>query len=301
MSKGQHAMRFVAQKTGLSPHVIRVWERRYAVVAPNRSGTNRRLYTDVELERLVLLAQACRCGHNIGNIARLPDDRLRLLAADCLQAKSQGVQPSEFITSALAAAKALDAPGLEAVLVRGAVAFGHQGLLCRVVAPLVLALGAAWHAGEITAAQEHFSTAVIRGFLGQMRPYAPSDAAPLLVVATLTGQLHELGALLVAAAATSLGWRVTYLGVGLPALEIAGAVHQASARAVALSLVYPDDDPHLPGEVLRLRAALPPVMPLLIGGRAAASYRPALGDAQATFIGSLDELFTALDAIRAAR
>jgi len=134
-----------------------------------------------------------------------------------------------------------------------------------------------------------------------MRPYAPSDTAPLLVVATLTGQLHELGALLVAAVATSLGWRVAYLGVGLPALEIAGAVHQASARAVALSLVYPDDDPHLPGEVLRLRAALPPVMPLLIGGRAAASYRPALGDAQATFIGSLDELFTALNAIRAAR
>ena len=98
-------MRFVAQKTGLSPHVIRVWERRYAVVAPNRSGSNRRLYTDDELERLNLLAQACRCGHNIGNIAQLPDERLRLLAADCLQAKSEGVQPGEFITTALAAVR----------------------------------------------------------------------------------------------------------------------------------------------------------------------------------------------------
>lgn len=271
------------------------------MVAPNRSGTNRRLYTDAELERLSLLAQACRCGHNIGNIAQLPDERLRLLAADCLQVTKQGVQPDEFITTALAAVKALDAPGLEAVLVRGGVALGHQGVLCRVIAPLVVAVGEAWHAGELSAAQEHLSTAVIRGFLSQMRPYAPADTAPLLVVATPTGQLHELGALLAAAAAAGVGWRVTYLGVGLPALEIAGAARQASARAVALSLVYPDVDPHLPGEVLRLRAALPAAMPLLIGGRAGAGYRTALADAQATFIGPLDELFTALDAIRTAR
>ncbi len=301
MPKGQHAIRFVAQKTGLSPHVIRVWERRYAVVAPHRSGTNRRLYSDAELERLQLLAQACRCGHNIGNIATLPEERLRVLAADCLQAKAPAAAPETFVTTALGAVRALDTPGLEAVLLQGAVALGNQGVLCRIVAPLVCAIGTAWHAGEITSAQEHCATAIIRGFLGQLRPFALSETAPLLVVATPTGQLHELGALLAAAAAANVGWRVTYLGVGLPALEIAGAVLQTKARAVALSVVYPEDDPHLPGEVLRLRAALPTGLPLLLGGRAAGAYQPALAGAQVTFIGPLSELYAALEALRAGR
>ncbi|NDD40994.1 MAG: MerR family transcriptional regulator, partial [Verrucomicrobia bacterium] len=159
MPKGQHAIRFVAQKTGLSSHVIRVWERRYGAVAPQRSGTNRRLYSDVDLNRLILLAQASRCGHNIGTIARLPEERLRVLAADCLQTRQcTGIAPDGFVTTALDAVKALDSAGLEAVLTRAAVAIGNQGVLCRVIAPLVCALGTGWKAGDITAAQEHFAT-----------------------------------------------------------------------------------------------------------------------------------------------
>ncbi len=301
MTKGRHAIRFVAQKTGLSPHVIRVWERRYGVVAPSRSGSNRRLYSDTDLERLLLLAQACRCGHNIGNIAALPEERLRVLAADCMQALSTSPEPDQFEVAALAAIKALDISGLEAVLARASVALGNQGTLCRFVAPLVCALGTGWHAGEITAAQEHFGTGVIRGMLAQMRPFALAESAPVLVVATPAGQLHELGALLAAAAAGNVGWRVIYLGVGLPAVEIAGAVLQARARAVALSVVYPEDDPHLPGEVQRLRTLLPAALPLLVGGRAAAAYRSALAGADVTYVASLGELYAALEGIRSPR
>ncbi len=301
MPKGQHAIRFVAQKTGLSAHVIRVWERRYSVVAPNRSGTNRRLYSDAELERLILLAQACRCGHNIGTIASLPEERLRVLAADCLQTRTTCADPDGFVCTALEAVRALDACGLEAVLTQASVTMGNQGVLCRVIAPLACALGTGWMAGEITAAQEHFATAIIRGFLGQMRPFAVSENTPRLIVATPCGQLHELGALLVAAAAGNVGWRVTYLGASLPAVEIAGAAVQVKARAVALSVVHPEDDPHLPFELLRLRTLLPASLPLFVGGRAATAYRPALGDAPITFIGPLGELYAALDDLRMQR
>ena len=55
------------------------------------------------------------------------------------------------------------------------------------------------------------------------------------------------------AAAANIGWHVTYLGASLPAAEIAGAAMQNRARAVALSLVYPQDDPRLEGELIRLR------------------------------------------------
>jgi methylmalonyl-CoA mutase cobalamin-binding subunit len=74
-----------------------------------------------------------------------------------------------------------------------------------------------------------------------------------LVVATPTAKMHKPGALIVATIAASDGWRVTYLGPSLPAEEIAGAAHQNRARAVALSLVYPGDDPFLRGELLKFQ------------------------------------------------
>ena len=59
--------------------------------------------------------------------------------------------------------------------------------------------------------------------------------------------------MLVAAAANEMGWRVAYLGTSLPSAEIAGAAIQNNARAVALSIVFPGDDPNLPKELEGLR------------------------------------------------
>ena len=74
------SMKYVSRKTGLTPHTIRVWERRYNAVAPERSETNRRLYSESDVERLLLLRRATLLGHSIGRIAALTTDDLRELA-----------------------------------------------------------------------------------------------------------------------------------------------------------------------------------------------------------------------------
>jgi methylmalonyl-CoA mutase cobalamin-binding subunit len=68
------------------------------------------------------------------------------------------------------------------------------------------------------------------------------------------------------------GWRVTYLGADLPVLEIAEAARRTGARAVALSLLYPNHDAALGGELRALREALPPGVAVLAGGSAAPDY-----------------------------
>ena len=176
---------------------------------------------------------------------------------------------------------------------------GALGLLQRLIAPLTQALGDLWRAGKITAAHEHFATAAIRVMLGNaVKPFGMLAHAPVLIVTTPAGQVHELGALLVAATAVNFGWRVTYLGVSLPAAEIAGAAQLSQARAVALSVVYPDDDPLLEGELLRLREALPPDTALLVGGRAMSAYREVLAKTGAVCVKNLAQLGTALDNLR---
>ena len=305
MADSHHAIKVVSRRTGLTAHVIRIWEKRYAAVEPERTGTNRRLYSDEQIERLSLLRDITQGGHSIGHVAKLPTEKLRKLAAESAanghttRSLTGAAATPSFLDECIAAVKSFDSRALEDSLKRASIELGAQGLLQRVIAPLTQNIGELWRDGSITAAHEHFASAVIRIFLGHAaKPFSGMDNAPVLVVATPTGQIHELGALLVGAAAANLGWHVTYLGASLPAAEIAGAARQNRARAVALSLVYPEDDSRLEGELTRLRELLPPEVTLLTGGRAMSAYRDALDKIGARQINDLAHLCSTLDDLR---
>lgn len=294
-----------AERTGLSPHVIRAWERRYRAIEPERSQGRHRLYSEAEVERLALLHRAVRSGHSIGKIATLPMDALRELISHDPAPVPPGRRlgqddPAEpFRTEALAAAARFDGPGLEDALRRALLTLGQQGLLRLMIAPLAQEVGELWRAGELTAAHEHFFTAAVKVFLGDMtRQFATADNAPRIIVATPPRQLHELGAVMAAAMAANLGWRTIYLGPSLPAHEIAGAALRNEAAAVALSVVYPEDDPGLALELTDLARLLPASTRILVGGRAARSYFETLARIGALYAESLEEFGTQLDSLR---
>jgi len=300
----QFPIQLVSRLSGLSVHVIRIWEQRYKVVEPHRTSGNRRLYTQQQIERLKLLREVTQAGHNISQVAQFSEDRLRKVVSESAAGNS-GISggaseaSAPFLDECMVAIKAFDGLVLEDALKRAASALGTQGLLQRLVAPLSHLLGELWRDGSLMAAHEHFATSVLRVVLGNAsKPFGLPAHAPNLVVATPAGQFHELGALLVTATAVSLGWRVTYLGTSLPAAEIAGAAQISKARAVALSLVYPEDDPHLAGELVSLRDVLPPEMALLAGGRAMPAYRNVLVGIGAVPVDNLTHLGAALDDLR---
>jgi MerR family transcriptional regulator, light-induced transcriptional regulator len=295
-----HPIQVVVARTGLSAHVIRIWEKRYGAVTPERTETNRRLYSEEQIERLNLLRRLSEAGHGIGFVAKLPTDRLKKLLDESAAVPAEVARRIDarddtvVLEQSLDAIRALDAPALERILTDAEVALGGQGVLQRLVGPLAQAMGEAWRAGSITAAHEHFATAVIRTFLSRAsRSFVGAENAPVLAVVTPAGQLHELGALLVAAAAANLGWRVIYLGAGLGAADIAGAARQHHARAVALSIVYPADDSSLPGELVRLRELLPDTAII-----AMTAYRDTLEQISALQSEDLANLGKILDGLR---
>ncbi len=306
MNDLQYPIQLVARLTGLSAHVIRIWEQRYRAVEPQRTATKRRLYSQRDIERLNLLRDVTQAGHSIGQVAHLPTDELgKLVAASpnrqarAPRAAAEAPKSVSFLEECVAAVKSLDAHALDDALNRAATALGALGLLQRVVAPLTQTVGDLWRDGTLTSAHEHFASAAVRVFLGNAaKPFGAMEDAPVLAVATPAGQVHELGALLVGATAANLGWQVTYLGASLPAAEIAGAAQQRRARAVALSLVYPEDDPRLEGEIALLRESLPAEVKLLAGGRAMPAYRDALEKVGALPIENLAQLGATLDSLR---
>jgi DNA-binding transcriptional MerR regulator len=118
-----YPIRYVAQQTGLSTHLIRVWERRYQAVVPKRTDTNRRVFSDKDIERLKMLRTAVRVGHSISQIAGLSTDELTQL----IDLKVSGTlevsgvrEPSSldatyFFDRSLATVLNFDAAGLESV------------------------------------------------------------------------------------------------------------------------------------------------------------------------------------------
>ena len=309
MESAAHSIRVGAKRTGLSPHVIRIWEKRYAVVDPLRTATNRRLYAESDIQRLSVLASLTRHGHSIGAVAKLPLEELQAMEqqtpADPTESSGQRTadeppsEPDQHLNQALEAVRRLDGSDLENSLRAALLEKGNRGFLLKLICPLAEQIGELWRAGEITAAHEHFATSAIKIFVGNAaKSFLAPEGAPNLIVATPARQLHELGAMIVAATATHLGWKATYLGAGLPAEEIAGAAIQNNSKAVALSIVYPPDDKELPGELLRLRDFLPDHVELLAGGRSAEDYRAALEAANARILDSAPALESILTSLR---
>jgi methanogenic corrinoid protein MtbC1 len=167
-----------------------------------------------------------------------------------------------------------------------------------IIAPLLVQIGDRWRDGTLRVASEHLASATVRTLLGLMNGAFPSTpGAPRLVVTTPAGQLHELGALLAATVAASEGWHAAYLGPSLPAEEIAAAAERVGARAVALSIIFPDDT-HLSSELRRLMQLVPEETAVLVGGRGAVHYSDLLEELGASHISDLPSFRMVLASLR---
>lgn len=302
--ESEYPLAVVSKRTGLSPQLIRTWEIRHAAVSPRRSGNGRRLYSVEDVERLHLLRRLTTEGFSIGRIARLPMADLEELLAQQSSAAPVLEGPDDpaaapFVSDAMDAIGRLDGDALIRALEAADLRLGKPVFLQEVVGTVARQVGEAWQSGRLKIVHEHFATAQIRGYLGPFgRVPHQGPATPHLIVTTPAGQWHELGALLVAAAAHSNGWRVTYLGPSVPVEEIAGGALGYNARAVALSIVHPEDDPQVAHDLRRLRRLLPETIALLIGGRGSSVCAPIVSGPGVSHLSRLDELYPALDELR---
>ncbi len=286
----RHSIALVSRLTGLSQLVLRAWERRYGVVAPARTDTGRRRYSDLDVERLRLLQRLTTAGHRIGDVASLPLEELRSLAAELPPApvgappRSTGAAPPRaavtatmLLDQALAAVASLQPGALEQVLEQATIHLSRPALRQELIQPLMQRVGEMWCEGSLRIAHEHMASTIVQAFLAAANASrVPAAGSPLLVVAAPLRNRHELGAMLAASLALELGWEVLYLGADLPAEEIALAAGQRGARAVFLSLIYPPADAAVVAQLELLRRLLGPAAAILAGGGAAASYSKTL-------------------------
>ena len=229
----------VSRMTGLSTHTLRIWEKRYAAVLPHRTEAGGRLYSDQDVDRLRVLHRLVEEGHSIGGIAKLPTGELQTMAAKLPSADGRtGADQLVLLRERfIGAIEQLDVVGAERMLSRAALSTEPGEFLRNAVGPILQDVGDRWERGDLRIAHEHASSTVMRGLLfSLMRLYPASEAMPGVVVATPSGEHHELGALMVAMLATMHGWRVLYLGADLPPDEVAFAATSIGARMIMVSI-----------------------------------------------------------------
>jgi len=211
-------------------------------------------------------------GHAIGQIANLSESDLMQLLSDA------AVPAPQRTTLAYQTLPALAEPVLEAIerfdfaaadreLARLASLLPTRTLVHEVVLPFMRGVGERWHRGDFTVAQEHLASAVTRNLLGSvMRLHQPDNEAKRILITAPAGENHEFGILASAILAVWARFEVTYLGTNLPGREIVDAASRSRTDVVLIGVSNPEPTQEVLDEVHLVARALPPDIPLWIGG-----------------------------------
>jgi DNA-binding transcriptional MerR regulator/methylmalonyl-CoA mutase cobalamin-binding subunit len=287
------------RRTGLTADVLRAWEKRYRAVSPHRSEGGQRLYSDDDVDRLGLLQRVTGLGRNIGQVARLRTDQLRMLLMQDESALEGPPVPDDDRTAdrmraeAMDRVEALDGPELEKLLRRGALQLGVGPLVEQTIVPLLREIEDRRLRGECTPAHEHLAGSVVQRVVHWMCEILTRTAdAPRIILATTEEERHELGIQIVAAVAAALAWRVVYLGGELSADSIIQATRQAAPQVLALSYASADGVRNAREPLRMIREGVSPAVAVVAAGDGAEemqrdlaalgiSVMPGLGDLRA--------------------
>jgi DNA-binding transcriptional MerR regulator len=301
----------VSKLTGIGIHTIRAWERRYSAITPERSETNRRKYSEEEVNKLKLLARATKNGFNIGNIANLSIEKIEQLIGkteETLEPIDKNVDKNssntenkfdQLIAESITIIKNFDREAMERILSQSLINNSKQTTILNFIIPLLEKVGELWAGGDLRIMHEHFISSLLRTFLGSyLDGNSDSPNAPKLITSTFPGFQHDLGALIASILSLDSGWNSIFLGANLPSEEICAAVSQLNAQAVLISLIYPNDDGMVRTNLKNIRKFLGPKFPIIITGYSASYYIDFIKETDAIHLDKLEGLTNLLQMIR---
>lgn len=198
----------LARRVGLSPDVLRAWERRYEILDPKRSPGGFRLYSDADVARVVLMQRHLATGLAPAQAAQ----RARAELDAPTSTEFAGDPIAELRTALEGFDEGTAHRAIDHIMHR----FALESVVTNVVFPYLRDVGDRWRSGEITVAQEHFASRVLRSrLIGQGRGW-DEGTGPRVLLACAPHELHDLPLVCLGLALREQGWRVTLLGADTP-------------------------------------------------------------------------------------
>jgi DNA-binding transcriptional MerR regulator/methylmalonyl-CoA mutase cobalamin-binding subunit len=294
----------VSNRTGIGPHTLRVWERRYGFPKPERRDDGVRAYSEADITKLKLIAQALEAGFRAGEVVPLPsDDLVRLLdathgdvaarpvdgratrreatriSADADRAAESESEPVGRILEALVND---DIVRVQSMLHAAARKLGPKKFVTDVAHRLALRVGELWERNQLDVRHEHLLSACLTR---QLHAFDASGAAdddsrrrPIVLLATLPGEHHLLPLDMVAVYLSASGAAPRMLGADTPPREIAASAQAMAADVVGVSIASSANPARVVDAVRELLDHLPRRVKLWLGGAESGPIFHALDD-----------------------
>ncbi|MBL8714885.1 MAG: MerR family transcriptional regulator [Myxococcales bacterium] len=232
----RYRIQAVADLTGIPAATLRAWERRYGVPEPSRTQARYRLYSEHDVAVVRRMASLCAAGVR-------PAEAAQLAVSEGRVPELAPAQGADLVQRILGAVRALDGEGLRAALdlaLENAPARGFDSVL----SPALAQIGCLWEKGEISVAEEHAGSQIIRQvMLARLRLMMPPSPAPRVLLACIDEEQHELGLLGLGLHLATWGYRPLFLGARVPPKAVADGIARERPALVALSVVVePTED-----------------------------------------------------------
>jgi DNA-binding transcriptional MerR regulator len=254
----------LSRRVGVTDHVLRAWERRYAILRPVRTAAGYRLYSEADERRVRRMQVHLARGMSAAEAARTALGEEQAGAAE--PAGAAGGLP-ELARALAHSLDGFDEPGAQAVLDRLLADFTVESALREVILPYLRELGRRWADGETTVPREHFASNILRGRLANLARGWGTGHGPSAMLACPPGEQHDIALLAFGIVLHRSGWRVDFIGADTPIGDLARAAAETHPDVAVLAATTAERFTGLTAGLIGLAA----IVPLALAGAGASA------------------------------
>jgi len=226
----------LSRRAGVSPEVLRAWERRYHLFAPQRTEGGFRLYSMSDLARITAMKRLLTDGMSASEAAQ------QVLRGPAAAVEAPPPAPAlleQRIAALQTALLAYDETEAHRSIDRLLMEFDAEVVMRSVFLPVLREIGELWEQGQLNVAQEHFASNLIRRRLGGLARGWEDGTGPRALLVCPPDEEHDIALMMLGIALGKRGWRITFLGARTPAADLVRAVESVAPAVVVVASLDP--------------------------------------------------------------
>jgi len=257
----------VERDTGIARDTLRIWERRYGFPVPERNVKGERIYSENQVRILQLIKRLLDQGVRPGKVVGLEEAELNTIAQTFVKEPDKPSEMNPQLQKLVACVASHDSNQLWLLLEEALIRQGLKAFIMETVAPLIYHVGEKWAIGDINVFEEHFVTRQLTLFLDSIISKIPvKSAQPPVLLATLPGESHSLGLIMLESLLRDQGIKVVNLGTEVPMDQLIMACQRYQVGAILLSFSGAYNSNAIRKELIDLAERLSDEIPIYVGG-----------------------------------
>ncbi|MBN2682826.1 MAG: MerR family transcriptional regulator [Bacteroidales bacterium] len=248
-----YSIKDLEEISGIKAHTLRIWEKRYNILSPERTNTNIRYYSDSDLKKLLNISILCSYGYKISQIAWFSEEEMR----EKILKQTKTELESSAIESLIISMVDFDIDGFEEKMTELENKLGFEKMITELIYPFFTKVGVLWQTGVINPAQEHFVSNIIKKkfFSAIDKLVEPKKYKKTYILFLPENEQHELGLLFAYYLLKKNAHKVIYLGQSVPIEDLIRTKKVIEASGLFTSLTTNTDDKRFLSFIEKLKAS----------------------------------------------